>query len=86
MQFSSKSGDVRLQYEGDWCGGKMNGFGQMKYKNKSDYTGHWRNDERHGHGSLKAYTADGKFLQTEYVGEWQSDQKNGYGVQDFVFR
>ena len=86
MQFSSSPGEVRLLYEGDWYGGKRNGFGQMKYKNSSDYTGYWSNDERCGHGSLKAYSADGKLLQTEYVGNWQNDRKNGYGVQDFIVR
>ena len=86
MQFSPSTAEVRLRYEGDWQEGKMAGFGQMKYKNGSEYTGHWKNDERVGHGTLKTYSADGGLLQTVYVGDWQNDQKNGYGVQDFLVR
>ena len=70
-----------MQYEGYWYGGKMNGFGEMKYKNCSEYFGHWRNDERHGHGKFREFSADWKRLETEYIGDWQNDQKNGYGVQ-----
>jgi len=86
MHFSPNSAEVRQRFEGDWQEGKMAGFGQMTYKNGSEYTGHWKNDERVGHGTLKTYSADGGLLQTVYVGDWQNDQKNGYGVQDFLVR
>ena len=86
MKFSSNSADLKQRYEGDWYEGKMRGFGQMTYTNGSEYIGHWRNDERDGHGTLRTYSASGGLLQTVYVGDWQNDQKNGYGVQDFVVR
>ena len=84
MQFPSGIGDAKQRYEGDWYEGKMYGFGQMFYANGSEYTGHWKNDVRDGHGNFR--TSSERGLLIVYVGDWQNDQKNGYGVQDFVVR
>ena len=64
----------------------MQGYGQMKYHDGSEYVGHWENDCRNGHGTIRTFFGGDGTLETVYVGNWQNDQKHGYGVQDFVVR
>ena len=85
MTYPTGAHEAEQRYEGDWVEGKMRGYGKMMYPDTSEYVGHWENDARNGHGTLRTFSLDGS-LQTVYIGGWHNDQKSGYGVQDFVVR
>jgi len=73
-------------YEGDWQEGKMCGYGKMRYPDGDEYIGHFEDDVRSGHGTLKSLVPSGHSLNTVYVGDWENDVRSGYGVLDFIVR
>ncbi|XP_022860215.1 MORN repeat-containing protein 1-like [Olea europaea var. sylvestris] len=63
------------RYEGDWIGGKYDGYGVESWSRGSRYRGQYRQGLRHGYGVYKFYTGD------TYAGEWCNGQSHGMGVQ-----
>ena len=55
------------------------------YGQNEEYTGYFKENARHGHGTLK-YSSNKTSLDTIYVGDWVNDMKCGYGVIDYIIR
>jgi hypothetical protein len=53
-------------YVGDFVRGQKEGEGTIVFQNKSFYAGQWKNDRRHGKGSLTSY-------RESYIGLWKKD-------------
>lgn len=67
-------------YTGSVTHGKRNGEGVYKCKNRSNYSGEWVNNDRHGQGVMTRKFKRGDVLWEEsYEGMFQRDQKNGFG-------
>lgn len=66
---------VNGRYEGDWVGGKYDGYGIESWARGSRYRGQYRGGLRHGIGVYRFYTGD------TYAGEWFNGQYHGVGVQ-----
>ena len=47
--------------------------------------GHWLDNQRSGHGSMKSATMS-SLGGTLYIGEWVCDKRSGYGVMDDIVR
>ncbi|KAK7386291.1 hypothetical protein VNO78_26422 [Psophocarpus tetragonolobus] len=62
------------RYEGDWVGGKYDGYGVETWARGSRYRGQYREGLRHGLGIYKFYSGD------VYGGEWSNGQCHGFGV------
>ena len=67
-----KSNAVYVQ--GLWKGGKPDGPGRYKWRNKNDYDGEWRAGKMHGQGTLRWASGE------RYDGEWIEGEENGLGV------
>ena len=72
MWFSDQS---RTSYTGSWMKGRINGHGEMTYRDGSVYRGWWRDGVRHGHGRMEY-----REPQSLYMGDWENDAREGYGV------
>lgn len=72
-------------YDGEWFEGHMCGHGTMRYGQGDEYVGNFRDDMRHGHGTLKS-SQNKTSLDTIYIGDWANDMKSGYGVLDYIVR
>jgi len=72
-------------YDGEWVNGDMNGYGRMRYPNGEEYLGIFKDNMRHGHGTLKS-SQNKNTLDTIYVGNWVNDVRSGYGVLDYIIR
>ena len=57
----------------------------LRYGQNEEYSGHFKDGSRHGHGTLKSAGAKNS-LDTVYVGNWENDIKSGYGVLDYIVR
>lgn len=55
------------------------------YGQGDEYVGNFRDDMRHGHGTLKS-SQNKTSLDTIYIGDWANDMKSGYGVLDYIVR
>lgn len=60
-------------------------FSFVSYGKNEEYVGTFKDNMRHGHGTLKL-TSGKNSLDTVYVGDWLNDVKSGYGVLDFIIR
>ena len=60
-------------------------FTLVRLNNGDTYAGHWRENQRHGHGLMKC-GALSSAAATVYIGEWVQDKKHGYGVMDDIIR
>lgn len=58
-------------YEGEWSEDKPCGWGKMKHFNGEEYTGEFKNGNRHGFG-IKTFP-DGRVIEAE----WIDDQCTG---------
>ena len=58
----------------------------IRYPDGDEYIGHFEDDVRSGHGTLKSLVPSGHSLNTVYVGDWENDVRSGYGVLDFIVR
>jgi len=68
------NGDV---YEGEFKGGRMDGYGQMVYIDGDTYEGEWKCDEHHGKGKYTFPPPSCAY----YDGELVEGNANGYGVK-----
>ena len=63
------------------------GKGKMTYKNGDVYDGEWKNNEKHGKGTM-TYGKDGdvhkKYINGVYEGDWINDQKWGKGKMTYT--
>lgn len=64
-----KNGDF---YEGELCGGKLEGKGVYKFQNGSVYEGEFKNNSFHGRGKLTD-----KFNELMVVGEFREGKAHG---------
>lgn len=60
-------------YDGEWCNNYCNGYGEMKWRNKSSYRGEFVENKRQGNGRYVSERDD------TYEGMWYNDQRHGYG-------
>jgi hypothetical protein len=58
-------------YTGNIVEGNMQGLGLMVYVNGDQYEGNWKDNKRHGTGTMKYYY-DGN----SYTGNWEDDKKH----------
>lgn len=77
--------EKKYKNSGKFISGKLNGTGIVKYGELGEYTGEFKNGNRHGFGVMN-YN-DPKHLckwfnETEgvYTGEWREDKRHGFGV------
>lgn len=61
-------------YEGEWVGDKRDGFGIVRYSNRSSYEGNFRDDQYNGFG--KFFWPSGEY----YEGDWVKGVMTGRGV------
>jgi hypothetical protein len=55
---------------GHWTDDKLDGKGELKWRNGSTYDGEWQNGYRHGFGTLLA--SDGSII---FKGQWKNDKQ-----------
>lgn len=55
----------------------QNGKGVFKYEEGSSYEGDWKNNQRHGYGTMIWEKKEGGRFQ--YTGQWKNDMKHGTG-------
>ena len=55
-------------YTGDFVGQNMHGYGEMIYKDGSEYQGTWKDNKRDGQGTYKDFP-----LGYQYYGSWKED-------------
>jgi len=60
-----------LSYKGQWKSGRFNGYGHLKYKNGSEYVGHFVDGVKHGNGW---YSSSSGY---EYEGDWHKGKQSG---------
>ena len=73
-KLSFANGDV---YEGEFKGGRMDGYGRMLYSDGDNYEGEWKCDEHHGKGKYTFPPPSCAY----YDGELIEGNANGYGVK-----
>ena len=56
----------------------MNGQGTYIYQDGDKYEGEWRDDKRHGKGTVTYRGTDGSIVE-QYQGEWAEGKMHGYG-------
>ncbi len=64
----------RLQYEGSFVNGWLEGHGKMTWRDGKVYSGEWKASKKHGSGQEK-YATGG-----QYEGQFQEDKKHGIGT------
>ncbi len=68
-----------LRYEGCFSKGLKDGYGILYYENGDLYEGYWRNDKRHGLGTLFTRLRDvickGEWLNDNFVGSLNSEKE-----------
>ena len=52
------------QYDGNFVDNKKDGYGEITYSDGKSYKGQFKNDKRHGTGSLVTNS-------TNYTGQWE---------------
>ena len=77
ITFSNEEGQYKGEYIKDKSKKIRHGFGEMKYKNGSVYSGFWDQNKKNGRGMIKEQ--DGK----EYAGDWVNDLPHGKGKCTF---
>ena len=55
-------------YDGDWVNDRMNGYGKYIYDDDSYYIGQWKNDLKHGKGTM--HDSNGNIQKK---GKWVDD-------------
>jgi hypothetical protein len=63
-------------YQGEWKGGKPNGYGKETYPGGSTYTGEFQNDKRHGLG-IYVFSKG-----SVYAGAWCNGLQDGLGFKN----
>ena len=69
------NGDI---YQGEWKGGKANGFGVFVDTHGSMYEGTWKDDQQHGNG-----TESWNYHKIKYSGDFVDGKKSGQGRFEF---
>jgi len=70
-------------YKGDFVNGQREGEGLYISKEGHRYEGMWKNDMRHGAGTLTFASSggkDGAKWAGSYEGEWHMNKKEGRGI------
>ena len=62
------------EYEGEIKDSKRDGYGKLIFENGIYYIGQWKNDMKHGKGTL--YKKDNSLI---YEGDFENDKYNGFG-------
>lgn len=65
--------ELRLQYDGAWSYGRMEGYGVYYYRSGEVYSGSFANNKRHGLGKLEYLGGD------VFVGTFSNDVRHGDG-------
>nr|XP_019938537.1 PREDICTED: radial spoke head 10 homolog B2 [Paralichthys olivaceus] len=68
-------------YKGDWVKNSREGFGVRCYPSGNIYSGEWRNNLRHGEGTMRWLQ-----LGQEYAGMWQDGVQHGRGTHVWMLR
>lgn len=66
-------GDDKHTIEGKWKKGHIDGIAKSTWNGKLNYIGEYKNDRRHGKGTIYHDTS-------KFVGEWKNDHPYGKGV------
>ena len=73
---STQFGD---KYKGEYNNKKQrHGQGDCMYKNGDTYSGSWKEDQRHGKGTMR-YVANDETEALTYTGTWKKDKRDGKG-------
>ena len=62
------------QYIGNFIANKKDRYGEITYSEGKSYKGYFKNDQRHGNGTLVTDS------QTKYTGEWELGKMHGQGT------
>lgn len=73
LQFESMSGQ-NIYYLGEVQDGKANGAGVGIWPTGSIYRGFWKNNRRHGEGTIESHNGE------KYEGQWTEGKREGEGV------
>ncbi|XP_018430170.1 PREDICTED: ALS2 C-terminal-like protein, partial [Nanorana parkeri] len=65
-------------YKCHWRNGAMQGYGICEYADESVYKGYFKDNVRHGFGTLENMASMGNSFK--YMGNWEKDKRSGYGV------
>eukprot|EP00033_Pygsuia_biforma_P001859 GCRY01002079.1.p1 GENE.GCRY01002079.1~~GCRY01002079.1.p1 ORF type:complete len:288 (+),score=62.01 GCRY01002079.1:123-986(+) len=81
---------LRIQYEGEWCEGRIEGKGEMYYENGDHYEGEFVNGKRQGYGRQTYYQTSIFEIDEEgvehvkphfYEGDFNDDKLWGFGIE-----
>eukprot|EP01062_Namystynia_karyoxenos_P007644 TRINITY_DN12678_c0_g1_i1.p1 TRINITY_DN12678_c0_g1~~TRINITY_DN12678_c0_g1_i1.p1 ORF type:complete len:443 (+),score=88.28 TRINITY_DN12678_c0_g1_i1:581-1909(+) len=61
-------------YEGDFVGGRRDGYGCYTFSSGDEYEGQWEVDKKQGQGRMQFVSGD------RYDGDWYDDQVHGWGI------
>ncbi|XP_041830133.1 radial spoke head 10 homolog B isoform X2 [Melanotaenia boesemani] len=67
--------DQTSWYKGDWVLNSIEGWGERRYLSGNIYSGEWRNNMRHGEGTMR-WLKEGQ----QYVGGWKDGVQHGRGT------
>jgi hypothetical protein len=72
-----------LEYDGEW---KNDSFykGTLTYDNGDTYTGQFKNNLRHGQGTLYINDLNSEYYGVTYTGEWKNNKIHGPGTYTFL--
>ena len=74
----------RLRDEIDELKDMLRGQTTHTYKSGATYLGQWKDNKRHGQGTLDfSNELSGDYFGAKYSGEWKYDERHGNGVQIF---
>ncbi|XP_058476758.1 radial spoke head 10 homolog B [Solea solea] len=73
--------DKTSWYKGDWEKNNRVGYGVRRYPSGNVYFGEWKDNLKHGEGSMKWLN-----LGQEYVGTWQDGIQHGKGTHVWILR
>jgi hypothetical protein len=70
-----------LTFNGEWENGEIEGYGEMKFCDRSVYRGWWHQGKQHGYGEM--IEMNQKTLKNHsYYGSWVNGCRDGYGIED----
>jgi len=65
------------EYSGEIVDGEAHGYGCCNEDNNELYEGQWKNNEKHGVGTMRFRMDDIKYF---FAGEWNENQMHGMGL------
>nr|XP_020471526.1 radial spoke head 10 homolog B2 isoform X3 [Monopterus albus] len=71
--------DKTSWYKGDWVTNNIEGWGVRRYPSGNVYSGEWKNNRKHGEGTMRWRTQ-------QYVGKWVDGVQHGQGTHVWILR